>query len=307
MGSSTSSLSSSNQELAKADSASSLACYQRSRQCQQSILQSLVELRALEFSYVRRLALHQSLQRDSSGEHARDVVLEAVVESPTLSAGDKERLCQCLVDDDQLLNVHSIFLRNLPAEFSGKVQVSIGNDFLDFRRMTLCIIRTSRKFSQALPVDSQQRVKAMILQTRTMDELSDLLKRMVGRTCSEDVQERIQNDVGSGRLYRLLLPDRLDCEESVQCPDDDKKMPAQSSGEVNAECPICINLIVDSPVRLECQHVFCRNCLKDWIQQHHPLNGKIAGSNGRAEGQQSWSCPVCRQTYYHSLGLPGNT
>ena len=40
-------------------------------------------------------------------------------------------------------------------------------------------------------------------------------------------------------------------------------------------CPICLNEEYDDPVKLVCGHVFCRNCVKQW------LNNQC-------------SCPLCR-------------
>ncbi|XP_058864832.1 E3 ubiquitin-protein ligase TRIM7-like [Acipenser ruthenus] len=55
-------------------------------------------------------------------------------------------------------------------------------------------------------------------------------------------------------------------------------------------CPICLELYCD-PVRLECEHNFCRSCIsKYWLR---------GGEEGSApEGQsQAFTCPQCREIF----------
>jgi len=276
------------------------------RECQKSILLSLVESKALELSHVRRMALFHSIQRDD-GDSTRQMMIEAVMDAPTISPYDKDRIYQLLLQDR--LDFHSA-LTDHPVPFAHGTEWNkipacpTGDVFLDFRRMILALFRTSRKF-QTLPVESRQRVKAMILKTRHEADLAHLLARIMARTCGDETMKRIQDDViVTGRFYRLLLPDRFDCDEGSS----DQKI---SADRVESEtfCPICmdpVNGLSSAPVQLDCRHVFCRRCLDDWIrqqqQQQQQRNGTTSykSRNANNQLQNPWDCPLCRHTY-HSL------
>jgi len=248
-----------------------------------SILLGLLD--ALPVSHIRRVTIHQSLLRDCTGAHAREIVMEGVVLSIENMLDIQERLIQCLLDDRWDV-LHAIW--KLPTH---QPSGSTGNEFLDFRRMMLMLVRTSRKVHNDETV--REGVKKLILQTHNETELMDLLERMLQRTCGEqsDTKAKILQDVATGRFYRLLLPDRFDCEEQSL---DEQKMPANNNAGVSindndndsSTCPICMDAFY-LPRQLDCQHIFCRNCLNDWIRQQR---------RGR---KQSWGCPICRQTYHH--------
>ena len=85
--------------------------------------------------------------------------------------------------------------------------------FLAFRRMAITIFYASRKIQQ-LPLVARRHLGSSILRTRNRTELMDLfLTSLVhATTLDEDARIKIANDVLEGRYYRLLLPDRFDCE-----------------------------------------------------------------------------------------------
>ncbi|KAL9646798.1 hypothetical protein ABK040_001220 [Willaertia magna] len=60
-------------------------------------------------------------------------------------------------------------------------------------------------------------------------------------------------------------------------------------GEENGECCICYSAY-QKPVKLQCGHVFCEECIANWVQQQNP--NANSSSNGGGDGNKT--CPICR-------------
>ena len=295
-------------------------------------LLDLVQSKRVEISYTRRLALYLSIEKDN-GEQCRNILLEGITSSPTMPEADKDRLCDALLENRG--DVASYFLKwkenkNASTDGNGQatqeescgrqdisseiglVEVSVGNWFLDARRMALAIFRTSRKAQTSLPEESRQKVKHMILQTQDQDQLMNLLIQILERTCPEETRVRMLSDIAMGRYARLLLPDRFDCDEGRQ--NEDPRLTAITAGFASLAstdtggrydnmlveghgdpCPVCMDPM-HAPVKLKsCHHSFCASCLQGWIHQHR--QGPGSDIHNSSASVSKWDCPICRQEY----------
>ena len=84
------------------------------------------------------------------------------------------------------------------------------------------------------------------------------------------------NDILDNRFDNLLLPDRFDCEEKARVgdripraavPEMEEAAMQQIEEDQEAECAVCLAANVVDTV-LPCSHVFCRECIQPWVEQH---------------------------------------
>ena len=284
-------------------------------------LLALVESTALPLSNARRLALLESCRQASTGPELLDMALEAVGESTVIPDEIKDRVMDGLLTgnwDDVQNMVNAENVTRTPHV------VHSSDRFVTFRRMAINIFYASRKIQQ-LPLAARRHLGSAILRTTNRDELMHLfLTRLThATTLDEDARLKIANDVLEGRYYRLLLPDRFDCENTVERSyrhlqpsidnngvsttansndNDGIRVSADTAHTINnvqvehvwidentQDCPICLGQIEDSTT-LQCQHVFCRDCILDWAHESHP-----PGLYSSSSHQQQVSCPICRQ------------
>lgn len=278
---------------------------------------------------VRRLALIESLRSIRSpfeGQQEQDpgreshqllteIVMEGVLTSPTLNDTEKDFIVRVgLMEErwDTILTQYGLnnaYVSNVRFQNGFSVH-PLETRFLCYRRMIMALLRTSRKFEN-LPESSRQRLKAMILQTQTKDQLDDLLGRVLRRTCGIEVHSRVVEDVASLRFHRLLWKDRFDCTEETSPllvttddeNEDNRKMPYLSAGSLSTEkllygkillpgevesvdsCPISLDPVQAPALQLSCDHVFCGRCIRGWIARER-------------EGSSSkWHCPLCRNEF----------
>ena len=297
------------------------------------LLMRTINSSSLQMSYVYRLSMIESIRRlveDSKrkivnmkksergernggglGGHElhrslTEIVMEGVLTCNSIGRDDKDALiCEGLFDQrwDKVTSRYS----------EGPKVINLFEDdsysYLNYRRFIVKMFGRSRYFRN-LPIESRQRLKAMILKTSNYETLEALLSRVLQRTCDTSTQQLILQDLESFQYYRLLLSDRLDCYDDDEendyhsgqtnggsyqsaaqmvC-DDDCKPPAASSMKSahafsygclvldqptteNIEtCPVCLDPIQMPALQLTCGHTFCRSCISDWIiqQQQQP-------------------------------------
>ena len=288
----------------------------------QGVVKDLLQSPYLRVSYVRRLALLESIRGQ---DDIIEVVLEGILACPRLSERDKHRL----ITEGLLEHRWDVVMQSFSISYlsTAKAVNDLEDDFLNYRRLIMVLLRTSKKF-QHLPETSRQRLKAMVLHTKTRDQLSHLLIRILERTCGPEIQARVMQDVAAQRYHRLLWPDRFDCDEQ-----DDRK-PQAATSETNNEhshklvygslllpddlshrqdcCPICLDPIQAPGLELSCRHVFCSRCICGWIRRTEKQRGCSGPTNARGVAlaaaastepssyghePQGWHCPVCRQSY----------
>lgn len=220
------------------------------------LLVDIVNHEKLKLSNVRRIALIESIlavvAQEASNEKdllggchqvLTEIVTLGILSSPTLSSHQKDFFLQqgvLLQRWDRIMTD-----LNLCQQDSTTVVTRFqNNDFLNYRRMILCILRTSRKLHPRSPSSSSShctlddgnntttdatanegssttsttwnRLKAMIVQTKNRTELDDLLTRILERTCPPEMKQLICQGMASGRYDRFLLPDRFDCNEGAE-------------------------------------------------------------------------------------------
>lgn len=277
--------------------------------------------------FPRRIAMNESIRRASSSNNSSppleahrtltEIVMEGLLTCDSLSADDKNLIIMDGMIEQRWDRVFQKYT------VDRKEKKSLGLDeFYSYRKMILVVLKSSYKMQQLLPEDSRLRVKQLILKTDSQAQLDDLLQKILERTCGVDIQMKIMNDMTAGRYYRLVWPDRLDCEhfqEGVSSDgvvDHDSKPRAIETASTVAYgsillpddlshrqdcCPICLDPIQTPALELSCHHVFCSRCISDWIVQQQNSSEKHNRSesvltNGNKESG-GWHCPVCRQVH----------
>lgn len=251
-----------------------------------------------------------------------EVVMEGLLTCDSLLPEDKNRI----VLDGILEQRWDLVVTRYPTASN-----NTEDSFLTYRRMFLVLLKSSRKLQQCLPESSRLRIKKMMLQTKAEEELHDLVFQILERLCGVDVQTQIKQDVSDGRYYRLLWPDRLECEDVITRrvlerhdvtttterleEEEDRKLPtviapaspmvfgsvllpndlsSSSSHRQQDCCPICLDPLQAPALQLSCQHAFCSQCITNWIRQNQPV---MASGNTVCSTDNKWHCPVCRQVY----------
>jgi len=242
----------------------------RSVQIFASLLIDIVNHEHFKLSHVRRITIIESIlavtsaERNSENDMATtdmedcfpilvEIMTLGVLASPTLSNVQRDFFLQHGVIQQRWDIVMSELRLYAPDSNTNHnnsvVNRFMDNDFLNYRKMILCVLRSSRKLHaasvstststtssssslwQRFQTHSQtkqtvdesppsevlwKRLKGMIVQTKDRSELDDLLRRILERTCLPEVERRISKDLDSGRYDRFLLPDRFDCDEGVE-------------------------------------------------------------------------------------------
>lgn len=252
----------------------------------------------------RRLALCETVRQAESGAELLDMILEALGDSFYVPDAIKDELVSHLLQGEWEQVQDTVCGRAQgPRHNAGPIE------FRSFQSMATSLFYASRKIRQ-LPLERRRQLGTAILQTRTREQLVDLLLYSLhnAQTLDDDARVKIANDVLERRYYRLLKTDRFDC-----CEDDDTgtqhnleaaadanqgaaraRPPALSSlAVINAEtvwldedtneCSICLSSIRDEMKLQSCRHSFCRDCLMDWA--HNDFSSR----HGLV------SCPICRQ------------
>lgn len=272
-------------------------------------VQQMINNSALDLSYVRRLALLESIRRL---DDTTEIVLEGILTCPRLSSDDKHFLVYEGLLEHRWDAVFSYY------RTTTSVVSFFDQDFLNLRRLVMVLLRTSNKFRH-LPEDSRQRLKAMVVKTKTMEELDNLLMRVLERTCGNEIQARIMEDVTSQRYHRLLWSDRFDCDED-RSDEEDSKLPPVDAKQAATDnnmvygsillqdlpdelecCPICLDPVRIPALKLSCQHVFCSSCISGWIRTElrESGNASVARRESPSAGSHvmGWNCPMCRHSY----------
>mmetsp|Transcript_13164 Transcript_13164/g.28896 ORF Transcript_13164/g.28896 Transcript_13164/m.28896 type:complete len:317 (+) Transcript_13164:81-1031(+) len=164
-------------------------------------------------------------------------------------------------------------------EFNARIDAK----FDDFQTMVMLLFRTSRKFA-ILPIERKRQLGGAILASRSNDQLMDLVIRTLPHslTLDNDARTRVANDVLEGQFHNLLLPDRLDCDETPRQCAATPSAHTPSSTEEPEECAICLEELSENPICLPaCGHSFCRPCLEGWFATY------------TQQGERT--CPLCRQ------------
>jgi len=272
----------------------------------QQRLVTLLQGTSLPLSNCRRLALLESCKEASDGRALLDMTMESLMDSEVIDPVQKDSIMNSVMAGDWNTVQQMV---SAPAPLQPEDVTALDDDdqtsFRCFRRMAIAIFHASRKVQQ-LPLPARRQLGSTILRTNNREELMNLVftRLQCAVTLDEEAREKIANDVLEGRYYRLLLPDRFDCEVSARrirtsvLRSRDRRRNRHSSNSVldgdspdpqsvyidqePEECPICLG-DSETPVTLQCQHVFCRGCIIDWSRQ--ALNG----------GGDNVSCPICRQ------------
>lgn len=286
------------------------------------LLTNLMGNGRLHLTYTRRLALIESIRHVKENKQMlTEIVMEGILTSPTLSDFEKDLIVREGLLEQRWDHVWS----SLASQAStGTCVHEFECEFLNYRRMFLNLLRTSRKL-QSLPEASRKRLKAMILRTNCTEQLDDLLTRALDRTLGFETTRCIMEDILQLRYYRLLWSDRLDCQEdavnitymsaarftpygsSVAHPISTgesrseflaKKMiygkillPSDNLESIDA-CPICLDPVKAPALQLSCKHVFCGRCIGGWIDKESPVTSTSSSVPNK------WSCPVCRREYH---------
>lgn len=214
---------------------------------------------------VRRKALVESVRRASDPDQVFDMLLDSASSSPYLSDEQKQEMANAFLSGD--LNVSSTStLPTMDAPFHGMVE------------MVRLMLSTSRKLL-SLPMDRRRHITMAVHQTCDEDQLLDLVLQKLPTALSLDRDERqlVANDILDHRYYRLLLPNRFDCNE-----------PLPRIGESQqTECPICFDECdsARSHVLQCCGQRFCSSCVSDLTTIHA-------------------TCPLCRQSLPPAMAVP---
>lgn len=270
----------------------------------------LVQSANLPIPSVRRAAIVESLRRTAL-DGMTEIFMETVAESPYLRQDLKTKLANHVLegewDEIAQLVVRSCSGTNDQEQQPQRSRKKSTNnpltmDHYYFTRMAFHIFRTSRKIARA-PVHVRTRLMFALHLTSTPDEVVNLLLETLPQSVAipnPETRRKIANDVLDCRYYRLLLPDRLDCDDlpRLSSPADGPTFSGLPPVLVDAddtidECPICLdtmgsNNTTQSPNRthrLKCGHLFCTGCIQDWSRSVGGLN-----------------CPLCRWT----LQVPHN-
>ena len=267
-------------------------------------IQTMLDSTLLPLSNVRRLALLESCRTAPTVADLVDMSLEAL-ESSSSTSEVKDQILEALVTGDwETVHTLSSAVSRAPCCSVAPTKDSFGT----FRRMAITIFYASRKVQQELSSEARRSGASAILSTTSREELLDVFLTVLIEAAGldEETRAKIAHDVCEGRYYRLVLPDRLDCEPGRGvddsphlCPDDEgirvsdgRHISNNISGHVQVEhvwideitsttstlengstpeesCPICLGAInSETPiVLLQCHHVFCRDCILDWAHE----------------------------------------
>jgi hypothetical protein len=262
---------------------------------------------------VRRAALLESVRACESDMQLLDTFLEALAGSPYMPDFIKQTVMTIAIEGrwnelpaavlSDVSNYEDAFLQDDNDDEEVILDSNHQVQFLPLRSMATAIFTKSRKI-KTLPLARRRQLGAAILSTTTKDELMELMLQSLEVAVSLDQTARIliADDVLEERYYRLLLPDRFDCEEVPrQQAEGILPLPtaAVPSTEISViqyddECPICLDVCCTDSITLNCSHMFCRECIVGWSQQqqqHYALTN---------DQGCSVSCPLCRSVHQPS-------
>lgn len=202
-------------------------------------LLALLGSAALPLPPPRRIALMESCRQAMDGSELLDMSLEALGDSTYIPADLKDRVMEGIMTGDweAVQNIVSGSASGnastaapppsrptsdpLPRRRTAAATQQPGDEssFLEFRRMAITIFYASRKI-QLLPIAARRQLGSAILRTESREELMDLFLTSLEKavTLDQDARVKIANDVLERRYYRLLLPDRFDCESGFRHP-----------------------------------------------------------------------------------------
>jgi Ring finger domain len=230
---------------------------------------------------VRRRALMESVRCASDIEDVYDILLDSVSNSPYLSSEQKEELANAFLSSGDNMDALSAQYTT-EARADPPVASDENDDGLEFAG-TLAMLRLmfshSRKL-MGLPEERRRQITMAIHQTSTVDQIRHLVLDQLPIALSLDRHERalVANDMLDHRYYRLLLPDRLDCNEPLPRLGD--VTPQQEAIAITPqECPVCFEEFADyaqARILQCCGQRFCATCVADLTQR------------------QAADCPLCR-------------
>jgi len=170
-----------------------------------------------DISPTRTLAIHASIQRSLTASAAHEIFIDGILASPTLHHADKDWLCETILRG-QMTSIARRYstwkIGSQSREASSLVEISStnyhGDALREFKRMFLFILRTSRRL-EVLPQESRQQLRQLVLTASTESQLIDRIESLLMEIEWEDARIVI-DDIREVRYYRLLLPNRFDCE-----------------------------------------------------------------------------------------------
>eukprot|EP00546_Thalassionema_frauenfeldii_P009036 CAMPEP_0178917018 /NCGR_PEP_ID=MMETSP0786-20121207/13001_1 /TAXON_ID=186022 /ORGANISM="Thalassionema frauenfeldii, Strain CCMP 1798" /LENGTH=290 /DNA_ID=CAMNT_0020590497 /DNA_START=95 /DNA_END=967 /DNA_ORIENTATION=+ len=174
--------------------------------------------------------------------------------------------------------------------------------------MTMGIFCKSRKVRQ-LPLSRRRELGETFMSLKSREAIIDYLFESLERAQVLDPAScaRIANDVLETKYYRLLLPDRFDCDEIPRLGSG----PLEQRPEHECYCAICLsNYPIDGRwCTLACTHEFCLACIQDLAKRYRggPFPCPACLSIQTAELKEKSMGKVVPQNYNHASRYPSKT
>mmetsp|Transcript_1209 Transcript_1209/g.1845 ORF Transcript_1209/g.1845 Transcript_1209/m.1845 type:complete len:263 (-) Transcript_1209:584-1372(-) len=228
----------------------------------------LIKRTPIPIPQVRRMAVIESCRAGDLNE----IFWDSTCESPYLSEDLKQQIAKALMANnwDALPE-----LVGVPFSWMHPLQ---GAPFQDFRTMTMGIFCKSRKIRQ-LPLSRRREIGKALMSLKSREDIVEFLFESLEHAQILDPEScsRIANDVLEKRYYRLLLPDRFDCDE---IPRLGATKDHHHQLEDEPYCAICLGSFpIDGRwCTLLCTHSFCLACIQDLAKRH---------------GGDQFPCPSC--------------
>lgn len=226
----------------------------------------------------RQLALIESGRAAASVQAIKAIVIDNTCGSPFLPDDQKDGLVELVLAEQW-----DALRKALRCPASATLFAADPHPlqrFAEFRQMVVSIFIRSKKI-QSLPPQRRQQLGSAIHRAPNKEQLLAVAFGALvnAQTLDAAGREHVANDILDGRFDRLLLPDRLDCDERPRQHVSSAGNGAAEEEEEEDECPICLG-VSQAQHALPCGHKFCQACIKDW-----------AASNLRAG---RFTCPCCR-------------
>eukprot|EP01063_Lacrimia_lanifica_P026445 TRINITY_DN3566_c0_g2_i1.p1 TRINITY_DN3566_c0_g2~~TRINITY_DN3566_c0_g2_i1.p1 ORF type:complete len:388 (+),score=122.56 TRINITY_DN3566_c0_g2_i1:52-1215(+) len=227
------------------------------------LLQSLAD--------VRKQALMMAIAQSETLDAARDVMMENMADSPYIPSDVKAKLIDLVLAEswDELAKALGCTDGASPDKNTGAWNRPT---FSDFRGMWVCLFTKSRKVA-AWAAPDRERLGAGIQRTTTVDDLQDFVMAALQSAEGLDLSTKscIANDMLDRRYDRLLLPDRLDCDDIPRRRNppaavaDAAAASMDDASEEDEECIICFGTYPTDVIMRCCKKMYCRSCITEWL------------------------------------------